>query len=207
MLNFIARASFSLSVVLIAGAIGLVFAGISMTGEAVAINAVSMGDNFFSPQSITVPAGSAIEWRNDGVLPHTSTANGGSWDSGLVLKGKTFSQPFAAAGTFTYNCAVHPEMVGTVVVEAGAQPTPTSAPATAPPATTPPTTANPRPAAPVQAPPAAPLANNLPVGGGPPLGDNWLQGAIILAVLGGVMAAVGAGTLTLAVRGEGGRPV
>ena len=200
MLNFIARTSFSLSVVLIASAIGLVFAGISMTGEAVAVNTVSMGDNFFSPQSITVPASSAVEWKNDGNLPHTSTAEGAAWDSGLVFKGKTFSQAFAGAGTFTYNCAVHPEMVGTVVVEAAAQATPSPAPASPQPAVA-------KPAANAAATPAVPLVGGLPTGGGPPLADSWFQGAFILLVLGGVMAAVGVGTLTIAARSEGRRAV
>jgi plastocyanin len=202
MLNYLARTSFSLSIVLIAAAIGLVFAGISMTGEAMAVNTVSMGDNFFSPQSIAVPAGSAIEWRNDGNLPHTSTADGGAWDSGLVLKTKTFSQAFATAGTFTYNCAVHPEMVGTVVVEAAAQqPTPTPAPTAAPAAAA----AN-SPAAAPAAIPAAPAAGTLPVGGGPPLAEDWFQGAMVLAILGGALALVGAAALAAAARSGGARP-
>jgi len=199
MLNFIARTSFSLSVVLIAGAIGLVFAGISMTGEAVAVNTVSMGDNFFSPQSITVPAGSAIEWKNDGILPHTSTADDGAWDSGIVFKGKTFVQPFTAAGTLAYNCALHPEMVGTVVVEAAAQATPSPAPATPQPAVA-------KPSANAAATPAVPAAGGLPTGGGPPLAGDWFQGAFILIVLGGIMAAVGLGSLTLAARNGGRGP-
>ena len=116
-----------------------------MPGQALAVNAVSVGDNFFSPQSIAVNAGEAVEWKNDGNLPHTVTSDTGTFDSGLVMKTNAFSQTFEVAGTFTYYCAVHPEMVGTVVVEAPVQPTPepTAAPADPGPAPAQPAAPNP----------------------------------------------------------------
>jgi plastocyanin len=49
-------------------------------------------------------------------VSHTITADNGSWDSGSLGKGQSFSQVFTQAGTFTYHCAVHPSMKGTVVV-------------------------------------------------------------------------------------------
>ena len=186
MLSWIARSSFLLSVVAIAGAMGLLYAGMQVPGEAVAVNSVSMGDNFFQPQSINAQVGQAVEWKNDGNLPHTVTADTGSFDSGLVFKTKTFSQLFEAAGTFTYACAVHPEMVGTVVVAAAAP--------TAPPAVSNP---NPAPAAPAA---VAPAPGVLPVGGGPPLAPGTAQGAIALVVIGVAFAALGAGAMTLAAR-------
>ena len=194
LMSWIAKSSFFLSIVAIAGAMGLLYAGMQVPGEAVAVNAVSMGDNFFSPQSISVQTGSAVEWKNAGNLPHTVTANTGSFDSGLVFKTKTFSQLFEATGTFTYACAVHPEMVGTVVVEAAAQPTP--APTAAPAANSVQQPANP--AAQPAAPPASPGV--LPVGGGPPIDPGMASGAIGLVVLGVVFAALGGGAMTLAAR-------
>jgi plastocyanin len=202
MFGWIARSSFFLSVVAVAGAMGLLYAGMRVPGEALAVNSVSVGDNFFSPQSIKVAVGSAVEWRNDGNLPHTVTADTGSFDSGLVTKTKTFSQTFEVAGTFTYACSVHPEMVGTVVVEAGAQPTPEPTP---PPAASNP---NPPPQAPVAAPAgqpaagpaAAPAPGALPVGGGPPIAPGMAQGAIALMVTGVLFAGIGGGAMTLAAR-------
>src|SRR3990172_4729396 len=129
MLSWIARSSFFLSVVAIAGAMAMLYAGMQVPGEAVAVNSVSMGDNFFQPTSLNVAVGQAVEWKNAGNLPQTATADTGSFDSGLVMKTKTFSQIFEVPGTFTYACSVHPEMVGTVVVEAAAQPTPAPTPA------------------------------------------------------------------------------
>lgn len=191
MLSWIARSSFFLSVVAIAGAMGLLYAGLQIPGEAVAVNSVSMGDNFFQPQTMNAQVGQAVEWKNDGNLPHTVTADTGSFDSGLVMKTKTFSQMFEAAGTFPYACAVHPEMVGAVVVAAAA-PAPTPVPA-APPAAAAPQ----QPAAPAA---AAPAPGVLPVGGGPPIAPGTAQGAIALVVIGVAFAALGGGAMTLAAR-------
>lgn len=195
LMSWIARSSFFLSIVAIAGAAGLLYAGMQVPGEAVAVNSVSMGDNFFAPQSISVQMGSAVEWKNTGNLPHTVTANTGSFDSGLVMKTKSFSQLFEAAGTFAYACAVHPEMVGTVVVETAAQPTP--APTAAPAANPIQQPANPA-AQPASPQPVSPGA--LPVGGGPPIDPGMASGAIGLVVLGVVFAALGGGAMTLAAR-------
>ena len=139
-------------------------------------------------------------WTWRGGNQHNVTFSGGGPASVTQTAG-TFDRTFATVGTFTYNCAVHPEMVGTVVVEAAAQATPSPAPATPQPA------AVAKPPANVAATPAAPVAGGLPTGGGPPLAGDWFQEAFILMVLGGVMAAVGVGALTIAARSEGRRPV
>ncbi len=93
---------------------------------------VSMVDNAFQPQSITIQVGDTVVWRNNGVNPHTSTSDTpGLWDSGIMAPGATFSRTFDTAGTFGYNCTLHRSigMVGTVVVQAAAQATATTAPA------------------------------------------------------------------------------
>jgi plastocyanin len=52
-------------------------------------------------------------------VPHTATADDGSFDTGPLEEGKLKSETFKRAGTFTYHCAIHPSMHGTVeVVEA-----------------------------------------------------------------------------------------
>lgn len=79
--------------------------------------AASIIDYAFSPASITVKAGSAVTWTNTGSAPHTVTADDGSFDSGSLANGATFSHTFAKAGTFTFHCAIHSTMKGTVVVQ------------------------------------------------------------------------------------------
>jgi plastocyanin len=71
----------------------------------------------FNPNPIRIATGTTVIWMNNDIIFHTTSANGGSWDSGDVAPGATFSRTFTAAGTFPYHCAFHPNMVGTVVVE------------------------------------------------------------------------------------------
>jgi len=185
---------------------GLLVAGLGVTGEALAVNSVSMGDNFFAPQSITIPAGSAVEWRNDGTRPHTSTSDSGIWDSDLLRNGQTFSQALNSAGTFTYNCAFHPEMTGTVVVEAAASvetPAPTAPPAVASQNTPPPVQQGSNQPSVAQVPSGANVA--LPNGGGPPLPrSEMFQGALVLVAIGFAFAVGGLVLLTLTLRTDRG---
>ena len=188
MLGWIARCSFFLSIATIAGGMGLLYAGMEGPGEAVAVNAVSVGDNFFQPGSITIQAGTAVEWKNTGNLPHTVTAVSGAFDSGMLKKGQTFSQTFEAPGTFPYNCSFHPEMVGSVVVESAVQPTP---------APTPDSTQEQsqiqQEAGPTATGSTTPGA--LPVGGGPPIDPGMARGAVALVALGLAFAALGGGAV------------
>jgi plastocyanin len=91
--------------------------------------AVTIVDFAFNPSSITVPAGTRVTWTNTGQRPHTTSARGGQWDSGTLMNGQSFSFTFQQAGTYAYQCNIHPaQMQGTVVVQGGppaAQPTPT----------------------------------------------------------------------------------
>ena len=99
------------------------------TGQAPASVAVSIvngaGTNTsskgFSPNSMTVVLGvnNTVVWTNNDSSPHTVTSNGGSFDSGNMAPGQTYSFTFSEPGTYTYHCTYHPWMVGTVIVKAG----------------------------------------------------------------------------------------
>ena len=99
----------------------------------------------FDPAEITVPAGTTVVWFNKGKEDHSVKADDKSFDSGLKKTGGTFSRAFAQPGKYTYHCAPHPWMKGTVQVVAGA-PTPRTAAAAAPASST--TTATTAPVAP-----------------------------------------------------------
>lgn len=72
----------------------------------------------FEPATITIHIGDTVTWTNDGMLQHTVTADDGSFDSGLLDKGASWSRTsFDAAGSFGYHCAPHPWMKGSVVVQ------------------------------------------------------------------------------------------
>jgi plastocyanin len=96
-------------------------------GAPVSVNIV---DFAFNPASVTVPVGGRVTWTNTGQAPHTSTSQAGGWDSGRLAPGGTFSFTAAQAGSFAYACLIHPNMQGTVVVQAAAgQAAPAAAPA------------------------------------------------------------------------------
>jgi LPXTG-motif cell wall-anchored protein len=94
---------------------------------------VSIKDFEFAPKEITVNVGDTISWKNDGAAPHTVTADDGSFDSGNLNAGGTFSHTFDKAGTIPYYCMLHGAkggtgMAGTITVaEAAAAPAPAAA--------------------------------------------------------------------------------
>jgi plastocyanin len=71
----------------------------------------------YAPNPVTVPVGSTLTWTNNDTTAHTSSADGGAWDSGPIDPGRTFTMTFSSAGTFRYHCNIHPGMVGTVNVQ------------------------------------------------------------------------------------------
>jgi plastocyanin len=68
---------------------------------------VSVGDNFYSPASVTVAVGDSVTWNNNGQAPHSATADDGSFDTGVFDPGGRRSVNFDSAGTFSYYCTVH----------------------------------------------------------------------------------------------------
>ncbi len=70
----------------------------------------------FAPATLTVKVGASVTWTNADGAAHTVTADDGSFNSSDIAPGTTFKQTFAKAGTFTYHCAIHKSMTGTVTV-------------------------------------------------------------------------------------------
>ena len=78
-------------------------------------------DNRFTPQSINVQPGTTVRWLNYGQHPHTVTADDGSWDSGDIQPGASYSATFNNPGTYYYYCRHHMQdrMRGVVNVGSG----------------------------------------------------------------------------------------
>lgn len=110
---------------------------------------VTVADNVFQPASVTIAAGDTVVWTQPGTRVHNVTADDGSFSSGNLAAGGTFSRAFASPGTFRYYCSIHGApggigMSGVVVVQAAQVTTTTAAPTTtttAAPTTTPTTAA------------------------------------------------------------------
>ena len=78
---------------------------------------MSIANFAFAPASVTVAVGTTVTWTNIDSAGHTVTADDGSFKSGTLGKGGTFSQTFATAGTFTYHCAFHSSMKASITVQ------------------------------------------------------------------------------------------
>jgi LPXTG-motif cell wall-anchored protein len=85
---------------------------------AAASGSVTVADYSFAPATITISQGDTVTWTNNGPTPHSATATGGSFDTGIFPAGQSRSQTFNEAGSFSYFCTPHPQMKGTVVVQA-----------------------------------------------------------------------------------------
>ena len=70
----------------------------------------------YSPNPLTITAGSTVTWTNRDTVTHTTTSDTGLFDGNLVPNAQ-FSFTFQNKGTFAYHCTLHPGMVATVVVQ------------------------------------------------------------------------------------------
>ena len=82
----------------------------------VSITTDSSGSFTFSPTSLKISPGTTVIWRNMTQVAHTVTSNNGTFDSGIVSPGGSFSFKFTQAGTFNYHCQIHPFMTASVTV-------------------------------------------------------------------------------------------
>jgi plastocyanin len=77
-------------------------------------------DNFtFTPETLTVPAGTSVTWVNKDEEPHTVVNVGPTrlFKSAGLDTGDSFTMRFDKPGTYEYVCTIHPHMHGTIVVK------------------------------------------------------------------------------------------
>jgi plastocyanin len=79
---------------------------------------VEIANFAFSPNQLTVTAGTTVTWVNNDSAPHTATGDGGEFDTGTINSGGSASITFDTPGTYTYHCTIHPDMTATIVVQA-----------------------------------------------------------------------------------------
>ena len=76
-------------------------------------------DHSFTTPDIEVDAGTTVQWHNEGGTTHNLVRKlGGATVSEDLTPGQTESATFAEPGTYEYYCTIHPEMTGTVTVDA-----------------------------------------------------------------------------------------
>ncbi len=86
---------------------------------------ISIAGNDFVEGSLTIQVGDKVVWTHeDGAIPHSVTAGGGTFDSGACpgntcmseFANSEFSFTFTEAGEFPYHCRVHGSMTDTITV-------------------------------------------------------------------------------------------
>jgi len=85
----------------------------------VAVQTVEVKGFAFAPETLTVKAGTVVEWVNLDSTQHTVTSTSGpeSFDSKKLEQNGRYSFTFTKPGTYEYYCELHPGMKGKVVVE------------------------------------------------------------------------------------------
>ena len=80
------------------------------------VTQVAIQNYAYQPAIIQVSAGTTVTWTNQDAVAHTVTFRNAPEHSSLMQQGQTYRYTFATPGTYHYDCAVHPYMVGTVIV-------------------------------------------------------------------------------------------
>jgi plastocyanin len=73
---------------------------------------VDMENYEFTPDAITITAGTTVIWTNKDLDGHTVTSDEGSIDSGNLDTDETFSYTFDQPGTYPFYCTYHGDAGG-----------------------------------------------------------------------------------------------
>ena len=71
----------------------------------------------FTPDRLTIVAGTTVIWVNEDDAPHTVTARNKAFRSAALDTKDRFAFTFAAPGEFAYYCTIHPFMTGRIIVK------------------------------------------------------------------------------------------
>ena len=82
-----------------------------------ASHAVSIKGNAFAPAALTIKAGDSVTWTNADQRDHTVAARDGSFNSGNIGSGGSFTFRFVQPGNYPYGCSLHPRMRGSITVQ------------------------------------------------------------------------------------------
>jgi plastocyanin len=86
-------------------------------GAAIRTQSVTVGDNYFRPTTLSIRAGTKVQWKWVGVLLHNVTVRSGpvKFHSRTQVRG-SFSYAFTKRGSYALVCTIHPSMTERVTV-------------------------------------------------------------------------------------------
>ena len=139
--RMIRRVSFAAGAVVLAVLFGLVMALPAASAKSEVMVSIPSGAGLaasapgYAPGTITVVIGvnNTVTWTNNDNVHHTVTPGSepagtpwtvGSGDMDTTGPTKVYSFTFTVPGTYTYSCAYHSTMAGTIVVKPGVTTTP-----------------------------------------------------------------------------------
>lgn len=88
--------------------------GVSISEENIV--EVSIRNSEFSPNNVLITAGTTVFWTNYDSQGHTITSEN-YFDSKTISRGQSFSHKFDEIGEFEYNCKIHEDMIGMIIVQ------------------------------------------------------------------------------------------
>lgn len=77
---------------------------------------IDIKEFMFGPKDLNVPVGTKVTWVNDDQIPHTVAETHKVFRSGALDTNDSFSWVFNTPGEYEYFCALHPQMIGKIVV-------------------------------------------------------------------------------------------
>jgi plastocyanin len=77
---------------------------------------INVADFSYAPGRATARVGDTVTWTNVGQAPHTVTPSGGPFGTSMLAAGAAYRWTPSKTGTWSYVCAFHPQMTGTLVV-------------------------------------------------------------------------------------------
>lgn len=77
---------------------------------------VDIKEFMFGPRDLNVAVGTKVTWVNDDEIPHTVAETHKLFRSGALDTGDSYSWVFNTPGEYEYFCALHPQMLGKIVV-------------------------------------------------------------------------------------------
>lgn len=88
--------------------------------EAATVEAQTYGDGYggyggflYAPATVSILVNGTVTWENPTGVNHNITFGA---ESNALANSGTYERDFPAEGTFSYHCAIHPQMSGTVQV-------------------------------------------------------------------------------------------
>ena len=80
---------------------------------------VLIQDFVYDPALVAVRVGDVVTWANQDIVPHTVTAEDGSWDSGQIGPGESWSMIVSEEFGAAHFCVYHPGMRSRLAIGPG----------------------------------------------------------------------------------------